>query len=115
MSSHFVVKQDRMSWKQDTTMGEKKFFIFIFSLFDSWNSKDDWAELYGRQLCTASLSKKSHLQFWITQMSFSFHRYLNLKIYSILFILQESYTNDPFLNTCMVFLHLDTKYFIIDV
>lgn len=24
----------------------------------------------------------------------------NLKIYSILFILQESYTNDPFLNTC---------------
>lgn len=40
---------------------------------------------------------------------------LNLKIYSILFILQESYTNDPFLNTCMVFLHLDTKYLIIYV
>lgn len=56
-----------------------------------------FAELYGRQLCTASLSKKSHLQFWIiTQMPFSFHLYLNLKIYSILFILQESYTNDPF-------------------
>lgn len=115
----FVVKQDiflEMSRKQDTTMGKNKFFIFIFSLFDCWNSKDnDWAELYGRQLCTASLSKKSHLQFWITQMSFSFHRYLNLKIYSILFILQESYTNDPFLNTCMVFLHLDTKYLIIYV
>lgn len=46
----------------------------------------------------------------ITQMSFSLRRYLNLKIYSILFILQESYTNDPSLNTCMVFLHLDTKY-----
>lgn len=24
----------------------------------------------------------------------------NLKIYNILFNLQESYTNDPFLNTC---------------
>ena len=75
-----------------------------------------FAELYGRQLCTASLSKKSHLQFWIiTQMPFSFHLYLNLKIYSILFILQESYTNDPFLSICKVFLHLDTKYFIIYV
>lgn len=45
-------------------------------------------------------------------MSFSFQLYLNLKIYSILFTLQESYTNDPFLNTCKVFLHLDTKYLI---
>lgn len=76
---------------------------------------DDWAELNGRQLCTASLSKKSHLQFWITQMSFSFHRYFSLKIYSILVILQEMYTNDPFFNTCMLFLHLGTKYFIIYV
>lgn len=57
--------------------------------------------------------QKSHLQFWNTQMSFLFNGYLNLKIYSILFTLQESYTNDPFLNTCIVFLHLDTKYFII--
>lgn len=48
-------------------------------------------------------------------MSFSLHLYLNLKIYSILFTLQESYTNDPFLNTCKLFLHLDTKYLIIHV
>lgn len=95
---------------------KKKNFIFIFSPFACWNSKDhDWAELNGRQICTASLSKKSHLQFCITQMSFSFCLYLNLKIYSILFTLQESYTNDPFLNTCKVFPHLDTKYLIINV
>lgn len=46
-------------------------------------------------------------------MSFSFYLYLDLEIYVILFALQEIYTNDPFLNTCKVFLHLDTKYLII--
>lgn len=119
---HFV-KQDiflEIKWKTGNNWNilrkEKSIFIFIFSTFACWNRKDnDWVELYGRQLCTASLSKKSHLQFCITQMSLSFHLYLNLKIYSILFTLQESYTNDPFLNTCKVFLHLDTKYLIIYV
>lgn len=105
LSRKWAEKQVTIMWK--------KVFILIFSLSDA--KDNDWAELYGGQLCTASSSKKSHLQFWITQMSFSSHWYLNLKIYSILFILQESYTNDPFLNTCMVFPHLDTKYLIIYV
>lgn len=59
----YFVKQDifqEMSWKTGHNNGEaREFFIFIFSLFDCWNSKDnDWADLCGRQLCTADLSKK---------------------------------------------------------
>lgn len=96
--------------KPDTTMGRRRFSssYYLFLTAETVKMTSCMEGRYVQRVYKKRVTYRSE----ITQMSFSLRRYLNLKIYSILFILQESYTNDPSLNTCMVFLHLDTKYWI---
>lgn len=66
-----------------------------------------WVELHGRQLCTASLSKRVT---YVTQMNNSTLLKPN-DIEYVLYSTGKLYKWSS-LNTRMVFLHLDTKYFI---